>query len=247
MQGVFKEFYDFISSIDLIYLIITILSLVKCYKKGFVLSILSMAKWLLAYVLTLIIFPLVKPYFKGVIDNQYVLDIGLGITILETAFGKIGVANVMTNLFMPKSNPVFEVLNKIKLKFNSNENLCFSLVDVHGEATSEKLAIGHLLDGHVSAVVGTHTHIPTSDYRVLENGTAYITDVGMSGDYNSVIGMEKKAAISRFQNPNNKHPRLTVADGPPTLCGVIINSKKNGLAESIKPIRIGGVIDNIGI
>ena len=153
----------------------------------------------------------------------------------------------MTNLFMPKSNPVFEVLNKIKLKFNSNENLCFSLVDVHGEATSEKLAIGHLLDGHVTAVVGTHTHIPTSDYRVLENGTAYITDVGMSGDYNSVIGMEKKAAISRFQYPNNKHPRLTVADGPPTLCGVVINTKKNGLAESIKPIRIGGVIDNIGI
>ena len=81
MQGVFKEFYDFISSIDLIYLIITILSLVKCYKKGFVLSILSMAKWLLAYVITLIIFPLIKPYFKGVIDNEYVLDIGLGITI----------------------------------------------------------------------------------------------------------------------------------------------------------------------
>ena len=172
---------------------------------------------------------------------------GLGITIIDTLFGKIGVANVMTNLFMPKSNPVFELLNNIKLKFNSNENLCFSLVDVHGEATSEKLAIGYLLDGHVSAVVGTHTHIPTSDYRVLENGTAYITDVGMSGDYNSVIGMEKEAAISRFQYPNKKQPRLTVADGSPTLCGVIINSKKNGLAESIKPIRIGGVIDNIGI
>ena len=172
---------------------------------------------------------------------------GLGITIIDTSFGKIGVANLMTNLFMPKSNPVFQLLNQIKLKFNSTENLCFSLVDVHGEATSEKLAIGHVLDGHVSAVVGTHTHIPTCDYRVLENGTAYITDVGMSGDYNSVIGMEKEAAISRFQYPNKKQPRLTVADGPPTLCGVIINSKKNGLAESIKPIRIGGVIDNIGI
>ena len=172
---------------------------------------------------------------------------GLGITIIDTLFGKIGVANVMTNLFMPKSSPVFELLNQIKNKFNSNEKLSFSLVDVHGEATSEKLAIGHLLDGHVSAVVGTHTHIPTSDYRVLENGTAYITDVGMSGDYNSVIGMEKEAAISRFQYPNKKQPRLTVADGNPTLCGVIINSKKNGLAETIKPIRIGGVIKNIGI
>ena len=72
--------------------------------------------------------------------------------------------------------------------------LTFQKLLLHGEATSEKLAIGYLLDGYVSAVVGTHTHIPTSDYRVLENGTAYITDVGMSGDYNSVIGMEKKAA-----------------------------------------------------
>ena len=81
MFDVFGEFYRAISTIDLIYLVITILSLIKCYKKGFVLSILSMAKWLLAYVITLIIFPRVKPYLKNIIDNEYVLDIGLGITI----------------------------------------------------------------------------------------------------------------------------------------------------------------------
>ena len=81
MQTVFKEFYDVISSIDLIYLIITILSLIKCYKKGFVLSILSMAKWLLAYIITLLLFPKVKPYLKDIIANEYVLDIGLGVTI----------------------------------------------------------------------------------------------------------------------------------------------------------------------
>ena len=75
------EFYDMISIIDLVYIIITILSLVKCYKKGFVLSILSMAKWLLAYVLTLLIFPRIKPFFSDIIDNEYVLDIGLGTTI----------------------------------------------------------------------------------------------------------------------------------------------------------------------
>ena len=78
---VLKEFYNFISIIDLIYLVLTILSLVKCYSKGFVLSILAMSKWLLAYILTLIIFPKVKPYFKNIIDNEYVLDIGLGIGI----------------------------------------------------------------------------------------------------------------------------------------------------------------------
>jgi len=76
-----KDFYDAVSIIDLIYLVITILSLISCYKKGFVLSILSMAKWLLAYVITLILFPRVKPYFKDIIDNEYVLDVGLGIII----------------------------------------------------------------------------------------------------------------------------------------------------------------------
>ena len=81
MVDVLKEFYETTSIVDLVYIIITILSLIKCYKKGFVLSILSMAKWLLAYVITLIIFPKVKPYFKDIIDNEYVLDIGLGITI----------------------------------------------------------------------------------------------------------------------------------------------------------------------
>ena len=81
MVDVLKDFYETSSVIDLIYIVITILSLIKCYKKGFVLSILSMAKWLLAYVITLIIFPRVKPYFKDIIDNEYVLDIGLGITI----------------------------------------------------------------------------------------------------------------------------------------------------------------------
>ena len=81
MIDVLKDFYEAISVIDLIYLIITILSLITCYKKGFVLSILSMAKWLLAYVITLILFPRIKPYFKNVIDNEYVLDVGLGIII----------------------------------------------------------------------------------------------------------------------------------------------------------------------
>ena len=81
MQDLLSNFYKASSIIDLIYLIITIFSLIKCYKKGFVLSILSMAKWLLAYVITLLIFPRLKPYLKGIIDNEYVLDIGLGISI----------------------------------------------------------------------------------------------------------------------------------------------------------------------
>ena len=83
MLEIFKDFYETVSIVDLIYLIITIFSLISCYRKGFVLSILSMAKWLFAYVITLIIFPKVKPYFKNIIDNEYVLDVGLGIAIFE--------------------------------------------------------------------------------------------------------------------------------------------------------------------
>ena len=102
---------------------------------------------------------------------------GLGITIVKVKAGNIGVANIMTNLFMSKSDPVFDkipiIINDLKLR----SNVDFSLVDVHGEASSEKMALGFALDGKVSAVVGTHTHVPTADYQILEKGTAYITDV----------------------------------------------------------------------
>ncbi len=172
---------------------------------------------------------------------------GVGLTVVNTNYGLIGVANLMTNLFMMKSNPVFDYIEIIKKKFSKKENILFSIVDVHGEATSEKLALGFSLDGYVSAVVGTHTHVPTADYRIMDNGTAYITDVGMSGDYNSVIGMEKDLAIKKFKRINEKTPRLEVSMGNPTLCGVLIETKKNGLAKSIKPVRIGGVIDNTGL
>ena len=167
---------------------------------------------------------------------------GIGLTILDTEFGRVGVANVMTNIFMKSSMPVFDCLKIIIEKLKINENLKFSLVDVHGEATSEKIAIGFALDGHVSAVVGTHTHVPTADHRVLENGTAYISDVGMSGDYDSIIGMDKNSAMNRFLLQDQKHPRLEVSNGEPTLCGVLINTLSNGFADSIKPIRIGGIL-----
>ena len=168
---------------------------------------------------------------------------GIGITKVITDFGCIGVANIMTNLFMPAANPMFDYLPQLIEKLKLDEDLNFSLVDVHGEATSEKMALGYALDGHVSAVVGTHTHVPTSDYRVLENGTAYISDVGMSGDYNSIIGMDKKTSMDRFLKSNTKNSRLEVSKGLPTLCGVLINTDEKGYAKSIKPIRVGGTLD----
>lgn len=114
------------------------------------------------------------------------------------------------------------------------------IVDFHAEATSEKYSMGHYLDGRVSLVVGTHTHVPTADHQILKHGTGYITDLGMCGDYDSVIGMEKTEPLHRFVT---KIPggRFTPAGGEATLCGVIIETDaKTGLTTMIEPVRIGG-------
>ena len=170
---------------------------------------------------------------------------GLGMTIIKVNAGTIGVANIMTNLFMTRTDPVFEKIPDIVKYLKLNQNVNFSLVDVHGEASSEKMAIANALDGEVSAVVGTHTHVPTADHQILDKGTAYITDVGMSGDYNSIIGMNKDDALNRFLHPNNKKTRLEVSSGEPTLCAVLIETSVNGLSESINPLRLGGKLEQV--
>ncbi len=114
------------------------------------------------------------------------------------------------------------------------------VVDFHAEATSEKAAMGHFLDGRASLVVGTHTHVPTADDQILPRGTGYITDLGMCGDYDSVIGMEKSEPLRRFVT---KMPggRFSPANGEATLCGVIAETDpKTGLAQTIHPIRVDG-------
>ncbi len=114
------------------------------------------------------------------------------------------------------------------------------IVDFHAEATSEKYSMGHILDGRVSLVVGTHTHVPTADDHILPHGTGYITDLGMCGDYDSVIGMEKSEPVHRFLSkmPGN---RFTTATGPATICGVMVETDpKTGLATRIDALRMGG-------
>jgi calcineurin-like phosphoesterase len=114
------------------------------------------------------------------------------------------------------------------------------LVDVHGEATSEKMALGHFCDGRASLVVGSHSHVPTADAQILPGGTGYQTDAGMCGDYDSVIGMKKEAAVQRFVR---KMPgeRLSPADGEGTLCGVFAEiANESGRASRIAPVRVGG-------
>jgi metallophosphoesterase (TIGR00282 family) len=117
------------------------------------------------------------------------------------------------------------------------------LVDIHAEATSEKMALGHYLDGRVSFVVGTHTHVPTGDAHILRGGTAYQTDAGMCGDYDSVIGMEKSVPIKRFVHKVLKGNKLAAATGESTICGAIVETDdKTGLATHIEAVKLGGVL-----
>jgi 2',3'-cyclic-nucleotide 2'-phosphodiesterase len=113
------------------------------------------------------------------------------------------------------------------------------IVDMHAEATSEKMAMGHWCDGRASLVVGTHTHVPTADAQILGRGTAYLSDAGMCGDYDSVIGMEKLEPLTRFVTGMAKG-RFSPALGEATLSGVLVETGPGGLATGVSPVRLGG-------
>ena len=156
---------------------------------------------------------------------------------------KVGVFNLMGNVFMKKCENAFEVAEKFLLKHKLKEDYDFLVVDFHAETTSEKAAMGHFFDGKATLVVGTHTHVPTNDARVLKNGTAYQTDAGMCGDYDSVIGMNKENSINRFLN--KKSVKHFPAKGEATLSGVIVDCDvKTGLAKNIEYFLYGGELKN---
>ena len=160
---------------------------------------------------------------------------GRGFGIYESKNGfKVAVLNLMGNVFMKKCDDVFEAATIFKNKYKLKEDYDFLVVDFHGEITSEKMAIGHFLDGKATLVVGTHTHVPTNDVRILINGTAFQTDAGMCGDYDSVIGMNKTNSLNRFlKKDSTKH---FPAEGNATLCGIIVEcDTSNGLAKKAEP------------
>ena len=169
---------------------------------------------------------------------------GKGFEIYTTKTNKkIGVLNLMGNVFMKKCDDVFEVSKKFIDEYRIKEDYDFLIVDFHGEITSEKNAIGHFFDGKATLVVGTHTHVPTNDARILKDGTAYQTDAGMCGDYDSVIGMNKNNSLNRFMKKDSiKH---FPAKGEATLCGVIVDCNiETGLANKVKSYIFGGQLKN---
>tara|TARA_B100000214_G_C23960990_1_gene625253 strand:- start:759 stop:1562 length:804 start_codon:yes stop_codon:yes gene_type:complete len=169
---------------------------------------------------------------------------GKGFEVFKSKNGfRVAVLNLMGNVFMKKCDNVFEISKNFITKNKLKKDFDFLVVDFHGEITSEKMAIGHLFDGKASLVVGTHTHVPTNDARILSFGTAYQTDAGMCGDYNSVIGMNKENSLNKFLKKD--HKKHFPSEGNASLSGVIVNCDPNtGLAKDIKSFIFGGDLKN---
>jgi metallophosphoesterase (TIGR00282 family) len=161
---------------------------------------------------------------------------GHGSVVVETPAGeRVGVLQLMGRAYMPVLDCPFQVAKREAVKLKTEAAAV--IVDMHAEATSEKMAMGYYLDGEVSAVVGTHTHVQTADEQILPKGTAYLTDIGMTGPLHSVIGIKKELAIEKFLTGMPR--RFEVASGPAVLCAVLIEvDGRLGKATGIHRIRI---------
>jgi len=193
-----------------------------------------------------------KDIFPVLTDNPDIVrpanypegTIGQGSTIYTLPDGrKIGIIQVLGQTFMPKNEAPFKFLEQFYEKHPLGSDLQAIIVDVHAEATSEKMAMGFLSDGKASLVAGTHTHIPTADAMILPKGTGYITDIGMCGDYYSIIGMTVDSALPRFMG--QPPVRLNPAEENGTVCAVYIETDdKTGLCQKIYPVRRGAHLIN---
>lgn len=179
---------------------------------------------------------LVRPlnYPKGTIGHGYTIVNRNGLNIM--------VINLIGRLFMEYNDDPFYTINEFLSinKLGLNADAIF--IDFHAEASSEKIAMAHYLDGRISGLFGTHTHIPTADAQILSNGTGYISDCGMCGDYDSVIGMEASSPILRFTSKINAHAKLIPASkkNSACACGIVFETNRNGQCININPIRWGG-------
>jgi metallophosphoesterase (TIGR00282 family) len=167
---------------------------------------------------------------------------GRGAAIVENANGaRLLIVNLLGRIFMDALDDPFATLDRELVASPLGQACDAVLIDVHAEATSEKSALAYFADGRASLVVGTHTHVPSADHRILAGGAGFVTDVGMTGDYDSVIGMEKDEPLRRFTR-RIASGRFEPALGPATLCGVAVELGPEGFAKAIAPVRIGGLL-----
>ncbi len=171
---------------------------------------------------------------------------GRGAVLVDTKNGKRAlVVNAIGRIFMQPCDDPFLAIDREINAAPLRDVADAIVIDFHGEASSEKQAVGYFCDGRASLVVGTHTHVPTSDHRVLPGGTAYMTDAGMTGDYESIIGMDREEPLGRFLR-GYPAARFAAADGPGTLSGIALETDDaTGLATAVAPVRIGPVLDPI--
>ena len=171
---------------------------------------------------------------------------GRGAAMVEAKNGaRALVINAMGRIFMDPLDDPFTIVDRELAACALKTGADAILVDMHCEASSEKQAMGYLADGRATLVVGTHTHVPTADHRILPHGTAFMTDAGMTCDYESVIGMNRDEPLDRFMR-RIPQGRFEPANGPATLCGVAVESDDNtGLAVKVGPLRIGGRLEEI--
>jgi metallophosphoesterase (TIGR00282 family) len=168
---------------------------------------------------------------------------GKGFGIYTNKNKNLLVINVMGRLFMePFLDCPFQAIEEVLKRYPLGGSISAIFVDMHAETTSEKMALAKYFDGKITAVIGTHTHIPTADAHIMKGGTAYLSDAGMCGDYDSVIGLKPETAFASFfkkiPRPKQKEP----ASGEGTVCGVFIEADSTGHAIVIEPIRVGPIL-----
>jgi metallophosphoesterase (TIGR00282 family) len=164
---------------------------------------------------------------------------GRGANLYQTPAGSVLVINAMGRVFMDALDDPFAAVERELNACPLGEGADAIVVDMHAEATSEKMAMGHFCDGRASLVVGSHQHVPTADAQILPGGTALQCDAGACCDYDSVIGMDKSEPLQRFTRKISSQ-RYAPAAGPATLCGVFVQTGAKGLATRIEPVRVGG-------
>lgn len=168
---------------------------------------------------------------------------GYRIIDLKNSGKRILVVNLIGRLFMEYNDDPFHAMDILLSEYElGKKSINAIFVDFHAEATAEKSALARYLDGKVTAIVGTHTHVPTADLQILRNGTGYLSDCGMCGDYDSVIGMEDSSSIVRFTQKICEFNRMHPAQKEATVCGVVVDTTDNGLCKNIQTIRVGGYL-----
>jgi metallophosphoesterase (TIGR00282 family) len=169
---------------------------------------------------------------------------GRGVSLAETRNGaRVLVVNAMGRVFMDPLDDPFAAVERELAACSLGRGADAIIVDIHCEATSEKQAMGHFCDGRASVVVGTHTHVPTADHQILPQGTAFVSDVGMTGDYDSIIGMDKNEPLSRFLRKISG-ARFEPAMGEATLCALAVDiDDATGLARRVGAVRLGGRLE----